>query len=1648
MTRALDPLTTSEAITTAYRRYLGGLLAPRDPRLAHALDQAIEAAIGEGVTKGPLLEVTPPYAPGASVRELMAGGVLHPDLAELAEVLPLDRPLYRHQHAAILKAAAGRNLVVATGTGSGKTESFLLPILDRLLRERAAGTLGPGVRALLLYPMNALANDQMKRLRGLLAAVPEVTFGRYTGDTKNTDQQARDAFAAQFPGEKPLPNELLSRDAMRKTPPHLLLTNYAMLEYLLLRPLDMDLFEGTHGGNWQFVVVDEAHVYDGTRGAEFAMLLRRLKDRVAGERPLQCIATSASVGGDNAAVVRFAHDLFDAPLAWSATDPAEQDVVTAERLAEPAGAAWGPLPPAEFPRLLGADRAEVLRAAKLNGYTGEDPGRALADEATVRRLRSLLRHGPEPLADIARALFPGEPGAAAAATALVALANSTLDASGTPVLSARFHLFARATEGAFACFGAAGPHVSLTRHERCADCGDACFEFGTCTRCGTVHLAGTVESLAGVPTFRSRRSFDERRIWLALSGSVDVDDEDDAVLDEGRDDPDTEPANLCPGCGSLTPGNGRCVRPGCAGQDPVAVRTLRKAPARLRRCMSCGQHGDNAIRLFETGNEAAVSVLATALYQALPEASDAQQADQPGGARKLLLFSDSRQAAAYFAPYFQDSYARLARRRMLHEGLLAALAESGKNPVALSDVVHHSKRVADRHGVFTRKQSAGERNRAVALWAQREVVGIDERISLEGTGMLVWSLDRDPAWPVPPALLGLGLTEPQAWDLLETLVHSLRRQGAVSTPDGVDPRDEIFDPRRGPIYARRDGSDAARKVLSWVPTRGQNQRANYLARVLAALGRTDDAKAVLEGIWRVLTQTRIDWLVSSTDKVLGALHQVNHEMLRVNAVDPASPATVPLWECTSCRKLTGRDVLGVCPTNNCPGRLVQWTPPPAATDPDHYRSVYRGMVPVPLRVEEHTAQWTGEQAAAIQQQFISGEVNALSCSTTFELGVDVGELQAVVLRNMPPSTSNYVQRAGRAGRRADAAALVLSYAQRRSHDLSAYADPRRMISGEVRTPYIPLENERIDRRHAHSVALAAFFRHEFETTHRIWRKSGEFLLPDDNGVVPADLVAGFLDPVPDSVRASLCAVLPPAIAEAIGVDSDAWVAPLVQLLADVRDEFAADVAIYTQKKNEAAAAERFPLAARMQKVLATVTGKDLLGKLASRNVLPKYGFPTDTVDLRLDYADAEVAKQVELSRDLSQAIYEYAPGAEIVAANKLWRSAGVYRLPGRELEERYYAICSGCGFFRHQIDRIDDPCPRCTAPPQGAPRRYTIPVFGFIAAAVKGTTIRRPVRVWHGDTHITDPGKELTEHTVDLPGGPVVARVGVRGRLLALSDGRNGSGFLLCGWCGYGQPQAEKIPTKHTNPANDRDCTGSLGNRSLAHEYETDMLALTFPAGVAAAGDEAVWRSVLYAVVEAACERLEIARADIDGALYRPPAGGITVMLFDTVPGGAGHVQHVAAALADVLADALHRVAECECGPETSCYRCLRSRANEAHHEQLRRGAAAHLLATVLGQAPPVDTRVAPMALIELTAETLPEGPFTLDDDVRTVFAPLLDGQLDLFDGRLVLALVDDKPVRERLWLDRDVVETVVCLGGTRLTGDTAGRVRLLAAAT
>ena len=291
----------TDTIRSRYENYLKTSFFFKDRGLRDSFESALRE---EGsLLKGPYEEHDRGFQHGPTAHELARQ--CFPGTAD--ELLPALRegPLYVHQELAV-RGAFGerRNVVVATGTASGKTEpSFLYPILFELYRQHLAGELGdPGVRAMILYPMNALANDQRERLGAIAESLNDAdstflpTFGQYIGQTpRNRSDTWRNAAARE---EERLTGELIFREEMRCTPPHILLTNYSMLEYLLIRPDDSPLFDGRRGMRWQFIVLDEAHQYRGAKVLEMRHVdsaSEAAADRRWANRPFRCIATSATL---------------------------------------------------------------------------------------------------------------------------------------------------------------------------------------------------------------------------------------------------------------------------------------------------------------------------------------------------------------------------------------------------------------------------------------------------------------------------------------------------------------------------------------------------------------------------------------------------------------------------------------------------------------------------------------------------------------------------------------------------------------------------------------------------------------------------------------------------------------------------------------------------------------------------------------------------------------------------------------------------------------------------------------------------------------------------------------------------------------------------------------------------------------------------------------------------------------------------------------------------------------------------------------------------------------------------------------------------------------------------------------------------------
>jgi ATP-dependent helicase YprA (DUF1998 family) len=1628
----LYPIKTTEVITDSYLNYLSTTFRLKDPDLRRQFEHSLHAP--DKFVKGPILEATPPFETGGTIEELIQLRVLSPRFRDLQTTkLPLDRLLYSHQQQAIKKTVEyKRNIVVASGTGSGKTEAFLIPILECLFEQAQSEKLNPGVRALLLYPMNALANDQMTRLRDLLINVDYITFGRYTGETKSGEKEAHDLYRKTFHRE-PHNNELISREVMQKNPPHILLTNYAMLEYLLLRPEDSTFFDGEYAKDWRFVVVDEAHTFTGAKGIEMAMLLRRLKDRVVDGLPgkLQCIATSATLGADQSnfpAVTKFAERLFGEHFEWIPNDQVRQDVIKAVRqpMSELSQDRWTPDPYIyeKWQQLINRKglKLELDAFAKTGIEAGFPPNvvenavsvgehlqfyqaflyEALKGDTHLITLRFALEQGPQYLGEIATEVFGEHADAKEWLVSLVDLAaRARLSEDDQSLIPARYHLFVRAIEGAYLSLRPTRK-LYLERHEQITekDQSFSVFELACCRQCGASYLVGELDMIDGKTYLRQpgKHYFEDpgKLEFYFLPGNNFTnlpEDEDEQVLisDDAIADEDYK---LCAACGAIDHANLLMPLCTCGEGNHVSVVHVSSKKGRVNSCPACGSRSPaGLVWRFLTGNDATASVLATALYQELPSREKSQpdnkttmpESDdiwalpsQPvsrsvdedrtaeKGSRQLLIFSDSRQDAAFFAPYLNRTYSQILRRRVILKVLENERERVLSNHWRANDLIGPLQRTADRIGLLDRL-SPQQKEAEAWRWVLHELLAMDRRNSLEGLGYLGFSLVMPNNWAPLQGFLTLGLSGDEIFTLYQVLLANFRTKGAVLFPDVVSPEDDFFAPRNREYFfvkKRSENSSGGAYIFGWNPTRKNtmNSRLDYLLRAIRqGLGREisqEEGNKILDAIWNndlFPTERKSCWntyFLSTPLKDGQVVFRIKPDFweLRPGILDP----TIPWYFCDTCNNLTLFNLRGVCPTYHCPGKLHQCNPTEVFKG-NHYRVLYSELKPIRLIAREHTAQLTSQSAAELQTQFMNGDVNVLSCSTTFELGVDVGELEAVFMRNVPPSAANYIQRAGRAGRRTSSAAFALTFAQRRSHDLTQFNDPRKMVTGEIRAPYFEIANEKIVRRHVYATALASFWREQPKTFHDV--KAFFFR----EGIDGPELLKHYLAQKPNKLNTSLQRIVPEGLQDVIQLENWAWTAGLFDpdprngVLTAAKDRVKDDVTKLQEKRTELITAHKpsdFIL-----KIINTIQDEYLLSFLSKQNVIPKYGFPVDVVDLQIIH-HSEEAKTLELSRDLRIALSEYAPSGQLVAGGKLWTSRYIKKLPDRGWKRYSYAICDHCQCYQRILadtgERLES-CVACGWPLTGHNKgEFIVPQFGFITenSPPGKPGEARPERTYTTRVYFSGMAKGTSTLEIPLQGLNAIVMPAVDGELAVINHAGY-QGFKVCNSCGYAILGNEPVKTPHLTPWR-MECTGKLNRVYLGHEFKTDVLQIRFEGYVNQ--DSGFWLSLLYAMLEGTSQALEIDRQDLDGVLY-PYCGDPSkpaLVLFDDVPGGAGHVRRIAEnkeCLIDVMKASLAKLKLCDCGGKegnTSCYGCLRNYRNQFCHDELKRGPVIDFLSRIL----------------------------------------------------------------------------------------------------
>jgi hypothetical protein len=1451
--------------------------------------------------------------------------------------------------------------------------------------------------------MNALANDQLKRLRRLLKNYPAITFGSYTGETKEQEYWAVQQFKKINPGEKRLPNEMLSREQMRQAPPHILLTNYAMLEYLLLRPDDNVFFDGPFAQEWRFLVVDEAHTYSGAKGIEMAMLFRRLKDRIVKNKPspLQCVGTSATLGSEEkgfSEVAQFGTGLFGEQFEWDESDPGRQDIIASrKRNLTVAENSWGSpeeklyVKWKEIVQRNEVDIATLVEVGKELGIPSQVMRKAkeqsagelsrflylvLAGDGRVITLQKMLEEEPCYLQEVSNTLFKTYDGKNNLVT-LVYLANMARMAKNEqPLLPARYHLFVRAIEGGY-CSLIPKKRFFLERRERVEVNSKtySVFEVATCRQCSALYLIGEIddEKKLKQPGNRFYDDLNKLEYYLVLEDSEPVPDNEDEIVANTIDYLPGEKYRLCACCGAVSPENYVDLSCQCGEEYLVQVLWVKSKDSMVHKCPACGSTITlgSIVRQFVLGAEAVTSVLGTAVYQQLPtkqeeppdSESEVDDWSSPDDGQiekinpRLLIFSDSRQDAAFFATYLENSYSQILQRRLIVKTLEEYCETVVRNKWRLQDLAGYMKRLLKELHLYPKLSDQSLADEAWK-WVLYEFVANDRAIGLEGQGLLGFAPVLPPEWRPPRALCSppWNLTEQEIVILMMILLDTMRHNGAIIYPDNVDPTDTFFAPRNREYYFTKCAPVRGR-VLSWLPaTKGRiNTRLDYLIRLPVGNEEPvtyEQAYKLLEGIWDfVLTDPnrRTPWkeyLYSFIDGRNGTVFGIRPEYweLRPTIIDPG----VEWFRCTKCKRLTLHNIRGACPTFYCEGRLVACDPAQALSR-NHYRKLYIDTLPLTMSAHEHTAQLTTGKAAEIQKLFTDGEINILSCSTTFELGVDVGDLETVFMRNVPPTAANYIQRAGRAGRRTSSTAFVLTFAQRRSHDFTHYMDPLQIIKGEIKPPYIEITNEIIVKRHMYAVALAMFWKSHPQHFGRV-----NMFFPTDRETATYALRRYLLDK-PQEVEESLRRIIPRKMWTELGIEDWCWVPGLLdekdgvlakaelQLLTDIR-ELKAMEEVYSNTGN-------YSRAGAIQRTIRTMEQWYILNFLSQRNVIPKYGFPVDVVELQISH-HGEEAKGLELDRDLKIALSEYAPGSQVVAGGKLWTSRYIKKLPDREPIRYSYAICGHCGLYRSELadKEVDLDICICGETVGRNKGHFITPEFGFIADKPGKPKMSKPKKTYATRKYFAQEGNIELDITLSLK-NVLKLQAGGDGRL-AVINSAGIRGFKICQLCGFADIFDGRPLSNHKTPWG-KTCNGIYSRYSLGYEFKTDILQIKFPDYCDRR--DGFWESLLYGLLEGACLALDIDRQDIDGTLY-PYSGdpfGPALVLFDDVPGGAGHVKRIAEKnnFINVLNRAWELVTKCECGGErkdTSCYHCLRSYTNQYCHHQLNRGYVKEFIESLL----------------------------------------------------------------------------------------------------
>ncbi|MDD3915011.1 MAG: DEAD/DEAH box helicase [Bacteroidales bacterium] len=1576
---------------------------------------------------------------------------------------------YEHQVEALEAFYKGSDLLVTTGTGSGKTECFMWPIVANLIEEAKENSETwekRGIRALLLYPMNALVADQIGRLRKIIgdreqnftsifysyasdsnARRPQ--FGMYTGRTpypgissNDKDKKLADTFRkdiierddsfkkelidlGRYPAKEDLKQfvsdleegkhflntkdaELITRQEIQNSCPDILVTNYTMLQYMLIRDIEQPIWEATkewlHSSkeNKLLIVIDEAHMYHGSAGGEVSLLIRRLLYRLdIGRDKVRFILTSASIPTESEDQKKVLQKFLQEITAGDKSH--EFTIVTGKRKKIDTSVSI------EF-------KPEQLSGISIDGFYGDTPSKiqsihdfCRAIDLTCPTFESLSDFAPylyeklplyAPIQkllqktsgvavninSLAKEVFPSSPDSQAlnAVQILLTILPIAKSKDGQVLFPARLHMFFRGLEGLYACTNPQCPHkqsgdgitlgkIYTNSGIDICDCGGQIFELINDRRCGALFIKAFMISndkekhdIDLWNNSGSSYSDNMREIHLYVvpeSSPIEF----KAPINEGWFDPYTSILHR----EKTYRGNSNYLH------VLFSYEEIKTNPGQytFKSCPKCGGRLDKTILSdFATkGNEPFYNIVASQLHTQPPTIFDKELLKtHPNAGRKVLLFSDSRQRAASLAKDMTRSADDEAARSVLVLAVkrLEQWSKEKNLPVNLSYLYpafleityNNNNNIMLFYGLdkeLFKKNWETIKSRLERAEKHGRLPDYDSLSDNFHNKPELYSeqLLKNLCSPYR-SLTDLGLCRlvPSKGSSYDDCLEDLEEEGINISSERFD---DIFSAWAHHYALKFYAIDETiqdgvrRNITSWsfgrfgIDSDKMNKMPSNIEKILLQNDFTKEQIGILQGkLSKYFLQRGTDMQKSTSflsEKHIALEFLENKSWYRCKKCTKIFPSSL-YGHCVYCGdsnlEILNKDELD---------RYDFWRKPVLNAINDG-----TGKTIKTINTEEHTAQlsykdqrentWSKTENYEMRFQNVLSDneepIDVLSCTTTMEVGIDIGSLTAISLRNVPPRRENYQQRAGRAGRRGSSLSTIVTYAQNGPHDGWYFNHPEEIIAGDSRLPWIDVDNEKLIGRHLNVLLINQFLR-------------------DRNTDLYSCGVLEFFEGYYNDFKAScphfeftdesLKIILPPK--SYLSNIDDEFKQNLMNKLDEIKKDVIYSREIYKSDDN----------------------ALNLLDLLSTEGVLPTYSFPQNVVGFYIEDKDGNVIKKPERSLDI--AISEYAPGKILVVDKKTYKVGGIYSTYAKKINaekpaERYFGNpqyystlyqCSNkeCGWTSTEPPK-SNVCPFCNSPL--APEKRLLKPWGF--APQNHTSIPEAwAEVEYSYAEEPCYFAEPVSNDLHDIGYAKIKAAKRPDKITIINKGIQGLGFNVCRKCGAAEVINPKTshnqfesPLKDIQrPYNYRlsyTCDHDPQEVYLGHTFTTDMVVFEFllDSKIINTNYKGLWiKSAAVTLTEAfklaASRVLDIEFTDLNAGhrIHKSENNVyIDIYIYDSLSSGAGYSAGLLGVTDDLMSSVEELLDNCNC--DSACHSCLKHYWNQRIHDMLNRQSALDLL--------------------------------------------------------------------------------------------------------